>query len=364
MSVRDGARLDRYGWDDGWATAFEPFANDGLLPARVAIQHRATYHVCAAHRELEAVLAGRLRHRAEAGEELLPAVGDWVAVRPPNAVGGRTAVLAVLPRRSAFIRKEAGRGGRDQVLAANVDTVFLMSALGADLNPRRLERYLTLAWESGARPVIVLGKADLVGDVDGVLDRVRQLAFDVPIHVVSSVTGQGFDELRPYLSGNRTIAVLGSSGVGKSTLINALAGRELLETGEVRAGDEKGRHTTTRRELVVLPGGGVIVDTPGLRELQLSEAGEGLREAFEDVETLAAGCRFLDCTHASEPGCAVRQAVEDGRLDGARLQSYQKLQRELRALEARSDPRAAAETKRQARAGAKALRARLKEKAG
>jgi ribosome biogenesis GTPase len=324
--------LKDLGWDSAWEDEFEPHDRDGLVPARVAVRHHGPCVLLTEHGELGGIPAGRLR------EEELPAVGDWVAARP--LPGERKALVeAVLPRRSAFVRKEAWRRTAAQVVAANVDVVFLVSSFGHDLNPRRLERYLTAAWESGSRPVIVLTKTDLYpGEVAAGLAEIEAIAFGVSVHPLSGITGEGLEALDPYLEPGRTIALLGSSGVGKSTLVNRLAGRDVLTTREIRA-DGRGRHTTTHRELVPLPGGGLLLDTPGMRELQLWAGEDSLDGAFADVAELAAGCRFSDCEHRTEPGCAVQGALADGSLDRERWLSYGKLQRELRALEIRQDGR-------------------------
>jgi ribosome biogenesis GTPase / thiamine phosphate phosphatase len=291
----------------------------------------------------------------------LPAVGDWVAVaaRPTEGTG---TIQGVLPRRTKFSRKVAWAASEEQVLAANVDSVFLLTSLNEDLNLRRLERYLTLAWESGARPVIVLTKTDLAADVELRLLEVGAIAFGVPVHAISSLTGDGLDVIQSYLEPGKTIALLGSSGVGKSTLVNTLAGHELLAVQEIRQSDGEGRHTTSHRQLVLLPGGGLVLDTPGMRELQLWESADGLGETFADVEELAANCRFNDCAHRSEPGCAVQAALESGTLELGRWTSYKKLQRELAHLERRLDKRLQAEErKRWAKVGAEG-RARMRAK--
>lgn len=341
--------LDALGWDDRFEEAFSTYGDDGLAPARVTAEHRGGYVVRGEAGELRAVARGRVRDRALLAGGL-PAVGDWVAVRPQPA--GRAVIEAVLHRRTSVVRKTAGLEADEQVLVANVDTLFLVSDLDRDLNPRRLERYLALAYESGAEPVVVLTKLDLCAD-PGLVVEAESVAIGVPVLVVSNVTGEGLDELEPFLRPGRTVALIGSSGVGKSTLINRLASDELFATADVRR-DGRGRHTTRHRELVALPGGALLVDTPGLRELQLWEG--NLDEAFGDVVALAAGCRFSDCAHMSEPGCAVRAAIETGELDPDRLASYRKLERELDAVQARRSRRLWAERKRRWRQRARESR--------
>ena len=303
--------------------------------------------------ERPAEVAGRLRHEAVSASDF-PAVGDWVAVEDAPDAGAAT-IHAVLDRVTAFSRKAAGEASVEQVVAANVDVVFLVSAFGDDLNVRRIERYLASGWESGAEPVIVLNKSDLSVDLPADLAEVDAVAFGVPVHVVSCLSGNGLDELKAYLSGNRTVALLGSSGVGKSSLLNRLVGWERQEVQGIRD-DGRGRHTTTFRELVVLPDGGLVLDTPGMRELALWEAGAGVEDAFADVADLAAACRFADCAHESEPGCAVQAGLADGSLTEERLESYRKLQRELRHLELKTDPRALAEARQARRRFARSLR--------
>jgi len=347
--------LAQLGWGADFEQEFEQHKAAGLVPGRVAVQHRGAYDVYTEHGEVRAGLPGKLLH--DAGDRAqLPAVGDWVAMDAP--VGGQTVVRAVLQRRTVFVRTAASdqhRISEQQVVAANVDVVFLVSSLVEDFNLRRIERYLVLAWESGAQPVVVLTKADLCDDVDAAVEEVESIAIGVAVHAVSNVTGEGIEELRPYFAGNRTVAALGSSGVGKSTLINRLSGREVAATAEVRQ-DGRGRHTTTRRELLAVPGGGFFLDTPGMRELQLSEAPVGVQETFDDVTELAARCRFSDCAHEAEPGCAVQEAIGDGRLDLARLTSYRKLQRELAALERKLDARAKSEARKKWRRFARSQR--------
>jgi ribosome biogenesis GTPase len=331
--------LETLGFGPDFAAALEPYQEEGLLPARVAVEHHGFYSLLAADGELGGVPSGRVKFD---GDE--PAVGDWVAVERLD--GERKAVIrAVLPRRTAFTRKEPWKRTAEQVVAANVDLVFLVSGLGHDFNVRRLERYLIAAWESGATPVVVLAKADLVDDVEAWIAEAESVAIGVSVHAISNVTGDGLDALEPHLAPGRTIAVLGSSGIGKSSLINRLLGHAELPTAEVSAGG-KGRHTTTRRELVQLPGGALLLDTPGMRELQLWAGEESLDGAFQDVAELAAACRFADCSHEREPGCAVREALADGTLSAERFASHRKLQRELRALAVRQDARLRSESRK------------------
>jgi ribosome biogenesis GTPase / thiamine phosphate phosphatase len=336
--------LEALGWTDQLTTDFEPHLAAGLVPGRVAVQHRGAYEVLGEAGELRADVAGRLLHEAASDAEL-PVVGDWVAIAPRPAEGAGT-IQAVLPRRTRISRKTPWLAAKEQVLAANVDTVLITTSLNEDLNLRRLERYVATAWDSGADPVIVLTKADLHPAPEAAAAEVETVAFGVPVLVVSARTGEGLDGVAGIARPGRTLVLLGSSGVGKSTLVNTLAGEELLATNELRD-DGRGRHTTSHRQLVLLPSGGLVIDTPGLRELQLWDVGEGLDEAFEDVTALFADCRFSDCAHDTEPGCAVQAALEDGRLDPARWESYLKLQRELEHLERRLDKRLQAEARRE-----------------
>lgn len=304
-------------------------------PGRVSAEHRGGYQVISQAGELVAGVTGKFRHAAERGELDLPAVGDWVALS--HAEPTRATIAGVLPRFNCIRRKAAGEGVREQVLAANVDTLFLVTALNADFNLRRLERYLALASDSGARAVLILNKADLCNDLEPKLAAARALgAFAV--HPVCAVSGDGCDELKPYLHGGQTIALLGSSGVGKSTIANVLVGEERFATGAIRASDDRGKHTTTVRSLIPLPCGASLIDTPGLRELQAWADESDVDDAFGEIAELARSCRFSDCSHESEPGCAVRSALGIT-LDEDRLAGYQKLRREAAYLERKSDAR-------------------------
>jgi ribosome biogenesis GTPase len=352
--------LEDLGWTPRFAEAFAPHAADGLEPGRVSLEHTHIYRVLTPAGERLARVSGRLRHGA-AGRADFPAVGDWVALEPAPA-GHDMRIRAVLPRATHFSRRAAGNPTEEQVVAANIDVVFLVSGLDNDFNPRRIERYLVTAWDSGASPVIVLNKADLVDDAAGYVREVQAIAADVPVLAVSAKDPATLTAIRERLAPGRTAALLGSSGVGKSSIVNALVGEDVLRTREVREWDSRGRHTTTGRQLILLPGGGILLDTPGMRELQLWDARESIPGAFSDIEGLAEGCRFRDCRHASEPGCAVTAAAAAGTLPSARLESFRKLQAEQAHLAAQQDERARIEAKRQGRIGAKALRKHLKDK--
>jgi ribosome biogenesis GTPase len=353
--------LASLGWDEQFAAAFDVLSlGADAEPARVAIEFNYLYRLWSNHGPLEASVSGRLKHRAVSRSEL-PAVGDWVAVRRrPSQDKG--AIVAVLPRRSAFSRRMAGNVTDEQVVAANVDIVFVVMGLDADFSVRRLERYLLLAHESSASPVVLLTKPDLSDDAGARVAAVTAVAGEVPVHVLNPKLRAGLEQVAVYLGPGCTGALLGSSGVGKSTIINGLAGENIRKTGEVRESDQTGRHTTSHRELIVLPNGGLIIDTPGMRELQLWDAGDAVREAFDDIEELAYSCQFTDCRHRDEPRCAVKQAVIDGGLQADRLAGYLKLQDELQALARQQDERALLERKRQSRIMGKALKKHLKAK--
>ena len=352
--------LNRYGWSDALQQQFSSYAALGLEPARVLIQQRGRYQLATGRGERSATLAGKFAHDAADGG--YPVTGDWVGVSAPKGEGDAI-IRAVLPRATTFTRREAGPGApRGQVVAANVDVALLAASLNADLSLRRIERYLASTWESGAQPVVVLTKADMCEDVDERVAEVEAIAFGVPVHAISALTGQGLDAVRAHLAPGRTAVLLGSSGVGKSTLVNALAGREIMTVREIRD-DDTGKHTTTHRELILLPNGALILDTPGMRELGLWDADSGVSTTFADIEALFAQCRFDDCRHKSEPGCAVRVALEDGTLEPSRWESWCKLQKELRFEHNKENWQARMETRRERVRRAKDGRARMKFKA-
>ena len=357
----EAATLSALGWDSTFAADFAQLAADGLAPARVVAEHRDRYILAGAHdADISAVLAGRLRHEAQSRAEL-PAVGDWVVVSRASSADDVTSIHAILPRRTAFARKIAGDETVAQVVAANVDVAVVVTALPNDVNPRRLERYLAMAWESGAMPIVVLTKADLAEDLGACIAAAQAVAPGVDVIALSSVTGDGVDTLERLLQPGRTAVLLGPSGAGKSTLVNRLLGTERLRTASVRE-DGKGRHTTTHRELVRLRGGGLLIDTPGMRELQLWDADAGLGAAFADIYALAAQCRFRDCQHETEPGCAVLEAVDAGHLAADRLESWRQLQRELAYLARRQDKLAEAEERAKTKAIHRSARKWIRDK--
>ncbi|MGA7936246.1 MAG: ribosome small subunit-dependent GTPase A [Kovacikia sp.] len=330
--------LNSLGWSSFFAASFEPYCQQGFEVGRVAIAHRNTYLLYTEQGEVSAAVTGKFRHQVT-GTQDFPAVGDWVVIRVQEAENQAT-IHALLPRKSKFSRKIAGGTTEEQILATNVDTIFLVSGLDHDFNPRRIERYLLLTWESGANPVIVLNKADLCDRVNQRIAEVEAIAAGIPIVILSATHRQGLDALHPYLSLGQTIALLGSSGVGKSTITNQLKGEDIQAVQSVRQNDSRGRHTTTHRELFLLPSGGLIIDTPGMREIQIWSGEESLPETFADIDALTGKCRFRNCQHQQEPGCAIQQALAAGTLDDSRFVNYQKLQRELSYLARRQDQRA------------------------
>lgn len=322
--------LKDIGFNNFFMESFKEYEKSGYKLGRVFAEHTHIYKLYTEIGEVLGEISGKMLHEANFREDF-PAVGDFVVISLREEEK-RATIHKILPRKSKFSRKIAGSTTEEQILASNIDTVFLVNALNNDFNIRRIERYLILAWESGANPVIILSKADLCDDVDGIVRQVESAAVGVPIHIISSLTKEGLEELAPYFKPGNTVALLGSSGVGKSTLINCLLGEEVQETQGLR-NDDKGRHTSTYREIFLLPQGGLIIDTPGMRELQLWNASEGISETFEDIEILAKQCFFSDCTHNKEPNCAIKTALRNGTLDEKRYENYKKLQKELRFLE-------------------------------
>lgn len=328
--------LSNLGWDEFFETHFQPYRASGLAVARVVLEYNRLYRVLSARGELLAEVAGRLRHEAASRSDL-PAVGDWVVIEPRQTEAKAT-IQSVLPRKSKFMRKAAGTRTEGQIVGANIDTVFLVTSLNQDFNLRRLERYLIVARESGASPVIILSKADLCEEVAERFRLIQTVAAGVPVHTISVVNQEGLDGLSSYFRHGQTVALLGSSGVGKSTLINYLLGRDVQQVRDIREHDGRGQHTTTHRELILLPQGGLVLDTPGMRELHLWDGGgESLQASFDDIEALVRNCRFSDCRHKDEPGCAIREAIAAGVIEAARYQSYEKLQQELQHVARKQD---------------------------
>jgi ribosome biogenesis GTPase len=351
--------LDALGWDPFFDSQVTGEERARWTPARVVWEARERYRLSTGAAEWRADLAGRVRHKAASRADL-PAVGDWVlaALRPAE---GRATIHRCLTRRSRFSRTGAGRSTQEQVVAANVDTVLIVTSFNRDFNVRRIERYMALAWESGARPIVLLNKADLCADQEAMRTQLTTetagVSQGVPLLVTSAVSGEGMADLEGIVRIGGTTALLGSSGVGKSTLLNALVSGESPQSVlPIRDGDDRGRHGTTARQLFCLLGGGVLIDTPGMRELQLWDADAGLDRAFADIEALAVDCRFRDCAHDAEPGCAVVAAVERGACPADRLDSYRRLQRENEFLRARHDDRARLERTRKAKEITKAVR--------
>ena len=356
--MSDGVTLEILGWDALWNEVWKAHRHDSdeSLPARVVLESQHIYRVHTGEVEVLARVTGRVRHKL-GSREAFPAVGDWIAMRPAAPAEEMGRIIDVLPRRGRFVRRAAGTATEAQVVAANVDVVFLVSGLDHDFNVRRIERYLLAALEGGASPVVVLNKADLARDVEQVRTELGPVAGQVPVELVSARSGQGLDGLRRHIGPGRTAAFLGSSGVGKSTIINRLIGRDVQRTAEVRESDSKGRHTTTHRELVILPGGGLLIDTPGMRELQLWDVSTGLDDAFEDITSIGVDCRFRDCTHDTEPGCAVKTAIAESRLSPERHANYLRLRKEVASKPVEeADIKAAAERRREGRVASKALK--------
>lgn len=352
--------LKRWGWNAYFEALWADGNRERALPARVIAQHRGFWRVAGDFGEGWAEASGKLRLAADEGADW-PAVGDWV-VAELHGENTTAVIQEVLPRRSKFARKSPGKRMEEQVIAANIDTALLVSALDGDFNPRRAERYLAQCWESGARPVIVLNKADACDDAGSKTEEMERIALGTRVCVVSAKTGQGIEDLKNFLSAGEAFVLLGSSGVGKSTLANQLLGEAIQEVQPVREGDSRGRHTTTKRELFILPGGALLIDTPGLRELQLWDAEEGLGQAFADIDALASQCRFRDCRHETEPGCAVLGALRAGALDPGRFENRRKLLREQEFLRRKVDPEARQEQKEQWKQSHRAARQKYQQR--
>jgi ribosome biogenesis GTPase len=356
--------LKELGWMPFFEATFNEIKKPEYIPARVAQEHKELYLVFSETGALTAEISGRFRHEVQSRADF-PSVGDWVAIsaRPDE---GRATIHGLLPRRSSFSRKAVLAGGPkyrpgktdEQVLAANIDHVFLVNGLDGDFNLRRIERYVAVAWDSGANPVIILNKTDLCEATEERVAEVEEVAIGVPIHTMSALGSGGSDFFREYLIPGKTAAFLGSSGVGKSTIINGLLGEQRLKTGAVSEFDDRGRHTTTYREMILLPEGGIVIDTPGMREIQMWDDDDALSRTFGDIEEIAAGCRFGDCKHGDEPGCAIRMALENGSLDPNRYQSYLKMQKELLHLARRKD---VAAQRQQSRAWNRKIRQHFKQ---
>lgn len=350
--------LEDWGWDARWAAEFSALPGRGLRPARVINERRGVYGVVEADGERDARLTGASRRKAGARANL-PAVGDWLAIE--LIAGERVAtVREILPRRTKLSRKAAGEALEEQVIAANLDAVFVTTALNQDFNPRRLERFLTVCRESGAQPVLLLNKSDACPDPQTYIEEARAVAAGAPVLTLSAKSGDGLTALSAWIKPGRTVGFVGTSGVGKSTIINRLRGDERLLTHATRVRDERGRHTTTSRDLYLLPGGGVLLDTPGMREMQFWEAGQGLARSFEEIDALAPACRFRDCGHDREPGCAVQAAVAAGTVAAVRLASWLKLRGELAAKAARVSPADQAAARRRSREARKAAPPRVR----
>jgi len=355
--------LAEFGWNEQHAAAFAPHAVEGRVPARVTLQLKGFFEVVGDAGAKLGECTGRFRHETRSPADL-PAIGDWVAVTPQPGDDTRVSIHAVLPRRTRFSRKAAGEEEVEQVIAANIDTVFIVTSLDADFSPRRVERYLAAAWASGAQPVVLLNKADLSENEDAAQTGVAAIAHTAPVHAISAKTRRGLKALAPYLAPGRTVAFLGSSGVGKSTLINRLCGENLQTTREVRDTDAKGRHTTTVRELIVTPTGALVIDTPGMREFEPWVGATPQHGAFDDIAALAARCKFRDCSHTVEPGCAVVAALSDGTIELDRWQAYVRQTRQLAHEHRRTDRRAEQITKADHKRAMRNLHTRLREKSG
>lgn len=354
--------LNKLGWNKKYEKEFNKINKEGYLPSRIVREEKGSYYVRYEKGECIAQVSGKLRYNAKKISNF-PSVGDWVAIKLINN-GEKAIIYELMTRKSSFTRKSPVSGGRknrdvygrkitfggateEQVIAANIDIIFLVMSLDDNFNLRRLERYLLIAWNSGAKPIIFLNKTDMCNDLEDKLRKVEDIAKGVKIHCISALNEEGIDELKKYISEGKTIGLFGSSGVGKSTIINCLVGYNKLLTGVVREGDNKGRHTTIWRELVMIPTGGILIDTPGMRELQVWSEKEDLNELFKDIKELESQCKFNDCSHSKEPGCAIKKALEDGTLDRKRYDNYLIMQLEVSYLSDRKSQRDKALTKKE-----------------
>ena len=342
--MSDFKSLEKYGWEEFFRKDFEQYSKNNYTAGRVAIENKSNFNLYTVHGELTGEISGRFHYNAKATSDY-PAVGDWVVIR--IIPGESKAIIEhVLRRKNKFSRKAAGDTTDEQIIAANADLIFIVTSLNQDINLRRIERYLTLASENNAVPVLILSKSDVCENEEEKISEVSSIAAGIDIHSISAKENIGIEELKKYFSDNRTVAVVGSSGVGKSTLINCLTGSDEMEVSEIGLYKDKGRHTTSHRELLLIEGGGLIIDTPGMREIQLWEGNEGMGETFADVEEISVMCRFTDCRHDTEPGCAIKKAIEEGILTEERFNNYVKLQKEVRYFEIKQDKRAQIEEKK------------------
>ena len=331
--------LKQLGFDAFFQKHFKQCQNKSLSTGRICAQHKESYKLFSEYGELSAIISGKYRNNCKSIEDF-PVVGDW-ALFNYIANENKAVIQDVLPRKSKFSRKIAGNKTEEQVIASNIDFAFIVCALNYDFNPRRIERYLSLIWQSGATPVVILTKADLCSNVDKKITEVETIAFAVDILAISNISKEGIEVLDKYFHNNKTVVLLGSSGVGKSSLINNLAKNNIMKVNELRNNIEKGRHTTTHKQMILLPDEGLIIDTPGIRELQLWDAKEGISYTFNDIEEIAQYCKFNNCTHSNEPGCAVQEAIKTGALDFKRLENYLKVKKEQEYLVSRQTQSAA-----------------------
>jgi ribosome biogenesis GTPase len=359
-TLNNKINLKELGWNDFFEAGFSSLKPDpDCIAARVSAEHKGVYKVLCQYGELAAEISGRLRFDA-LGRADFPAVGDFVIISPRPSEGTAT-ICDILPRRTKFSRGACGQYCDEQIIAANVDVAFIVTSLNADFNMRRVERYLTLAYESGSKPVVILSKADLCADIEGALAAAELSSQGADIVAVSAVSGYGFDKLDKFLKPYSTVSFLGSSGVGKSSILNRLLGREAQKVNEIREFDDRGRHTTTHREMFVLDCGALVIDTPGMRELRLIESGDGLADTFADIEEAALNCRYRDCLHENEPGCAVNKAISNGTLDGKRLVNYKKMRREIEIYAIKNNARLKREEEKKWKQIAKSIRNYSKE---